>query len=111
MEVISISPTARRTGEAVSGLCDWDCTFADSLHRADLGAIFHNMNAEVYLHWRLLVADGTNGVVDLLITALIRVPMVGCAGIHISREAARGSELDGKRQERCCGGCKARSRS
>jgi hypothetical protein len=63
-------------------LCDWDCTFADSLHRAYLGAIFHNMDAEVYLDWGLLLANGTDGIVDLLVTALVRVPMVGCAGIH-----------------------------
>jgi hypothetical protein len=58
------------------------------------------MDAEVYLNWGLLLANGTDGIVDLLVTALVRVPVVGCAGIHtlkggtrLPRRAGRGKKV------------------
>jgi hypothetical protein len=52
------------------------------------------MDAEIYLHRRLLLTDGANGIVDLLVAAVIRVPLVGRAGIHLG-ESKRGSKLGG----------------
>jgi len=47
-------------------------TFANSLQGANLGAIFHSMDAEVDLGKRLLLLYCANGIVYLLVAALLR---------------------------------------
>jgi hypothetical protein len=67
-------------------------TFADTLHRAHLSSIFHRMDAEVDLNSGLLLLDGPNSVIDLLVTELIRTPMMGRASIHPG-ESSRSYKL------------------
>lgn len=44
-------------------------TFADSLHGADLGSVFHGMEGEVYLRDRSLLVDGAKSIINLSIVA------------------------------------------
>ena len=53
-------------------------TFADTFVGVHLGAIFHDMNGKVDLGQRPLLADSANGIVDLLVAALVeRAWLVG----------------------------------
>lgn len=88
-------------------------TFANPLGRVHLGAVFHGVDGEVDLGNRLLLADGTNGIVDvgiarivllLLLAAVGRVGLL-ISGVHVGRRWAaiggRGSGRGGGR--RLCG--------
>lgn len=60
-------------------------TFTDPLLRADLGTIFHGMQCEVYLWYRLLVLHGVGGDLEVI---------PGQATLHFSSSAKKkGSEL------------------
>lgn len=58
-------------------------TFADSLHGADLAAIFHLVNGEVYLGQRLLLLYRANGIVDLDIASVLRAWRTGAVCVHV----------------------------
>ena len=58
-------------------------TFGDSLHRADLGAIFHGMKGEVNLWDRLLLVNGTQSIVDLDSVSKV-IGQLGRFGVHDS---------------------------
>lgn len=60
-------------------------TFADTIQRADLCAIFHCVQSKVNLRYWSLVVDGSHGAVDVLLG-------VGCLAIHPRRALSRAEE-------------------
>lgn len=58
--------------------------FADSLHCADLRAVFHGMKSEVDLRDGLLMVDGAQSIVNLD-SVPYAIRQVGIFGVH-SRE-------------------------
>jgi len=54
-------------------------TFDNALQRADLGAVLHGVDGEVDLRRRLLVANGTNGIVNLEVAAVVE----GCRRVVV----------------------------
>lgn len=66
-------------------------TFADSLHGADLGPVFHSVDGEVDLGKRLLLLDGADGIVDLLGAAiLVGGERRDVLGVHVESLCRRG---------------------
>lgn len=58
-------------------------TFANTLRGVNLGAILHGMDSKVNLGDGLLLLNGTNGIVDLLVATVIGVGLLrvhGCGG-------------------------------
>lgn len=71
-------------------------TFANPLGRVHLGAVFHGVDGEVDLGKRLLLADGTDGIVDVGIARMILLLLLAAAGrvgllisgVHVGRRWA-----------------------
>lgn len=60
-------------------------TFADSLHGAHFGAIFHAVNGEVNLGERLLLLYCADGIVDLDVAKILGPRRTSAVGIHLGR--------------------------
>ena len=73
-------------------------TFADSLHGADFGAIFHAMDREIDLGQGLLLLYGADGIVDLDVAQVLRRRRASTVGIHGGR-AVEGRRRGGLKSE------------
>lgn len=70
-------------------------TFANSLHGAHLGAIFHLVDGEVNLRQRLLLLYCANGIVDLDIARVLRTGRTSAVCVHGGRRGVPGQDREG----------------